>query len=110
MSAVFSSAYAFVIMSNEIFILLDDTHTLHREREREEKRREREREREEKRREEKRREEKRREKREENDVSIISAKIYEDLALEAWTQSEPTIGFAGRKERVCVSVCVCLLN
>ena len=82
------------------------THTHSTEKEKEKRREEKEKEK----RREREREEKRREKREENDVSIISAKIYEDLALEAWTQSEPTIGFAGRKERACVSVCVCLLN
>ena len=30
----------------------------------------------------------------ERDVGIICVIIYDDLALEAWTQSEPKIGFA----------------
>ena len=35
----------------------------------------------------------------ERDVGIICVVIYDDLALEAWTQNEPKIGFAVERER-----------
>ena len=41
------------------------------------------------------------EKERERDVGIICVIIYDDLALEAWTQRR-------ERERVCVCVCVCL--
>ena len=40
-----------------------------------------------------------RERERERDVGIICVIIYDDLALKAWTQSEPMIEFAVSRER-----------